>query len=152
MQYIAFKTPRILNNVSRPLSDFQDQPPPPRNIGVTQVRTGRRGRPRYVIDLDNAVQLHNNGSSWESVADALGVSERLLFYRLEKAGIQTARPSYTDISDDDLDELISAISLNHPLAGGYIVQGHLKERNVNVPIRRVQESLKRVDEVAVLFR
>ncbi|KAJ7580459.1 hypothetical protein C8J56DRAFT_1058097 [Mycena floridula] len=75
-----------------------------------------------------------------------------IYTHLKKAGVSTERPAYTDIADDDLNELVAELSLRHPLAGGNIMKGHLKARNVDLPIRRVQESLRRVDVVGTLFR
>lgn len=119
---------------------------------LQKVYTGHRGRPRYNLDLQWAIQLHNSGSTWESIADVFGVSEQGLYYQLEREGIPTARPQPTQVEDDDLDFIISEISTQHPMAGYRIVQVHLEFRGILISEKRVQESLRRVDAVGVLLR
>lgn len=142
----------LVIDTARPLAEFQEAPPPPRNIGTSRIYTGRPGRPRYVINLQRVVELHNLGSTWESIADAEGVSERSLYRHLERAGISIDRPSFTEISDDDLDAIVSGISARHPLAGSAIMLGHLEAQGIHVPVLRVQESLRRVDGLGVFVR
>ncbi|KAF7354472.1 Integrase catalytic domain-containing protein [Mycena venus] len=133
------------------LEQFQNAPAPPRNVGtVRDISTS--GRPRYIIDLDRAIELHDMGNGWDAVADALGVCRRTLYYHLERAGISPARPVFTNIDDDTLDEKVAEISLKHPFAGGSIVLGHLEAEDIHLPIARVQESLRRVDAIGVIVR
>ncbi|KAF7372343.1 Integrase catalytic domain-containing protein [Mycena venus] len=133
------------------LEQFQNAPAPPRNVGtVRDISTG--GRPRYIIDLDRAIELHDMGNGWDAVADALGVCRRTLYYHLERAGISPVRPVFTNIDDDTLDEKVAEISLKHPFAGGSIVLGHLEAEDIHLPIAHVQESLRRVDAIGVIVR
>jgi hypothetical protein len=133
------------------LEIFQATPPAPRNIG-TSLAASTGGRPRYVIDLERAIELHDMGNTWDSVADALGVCERTLYYHLSRANLPSARRAFTDISDGDLDELVAEISLQHPFAGSVIVLGHLEARGIHVPAARVRDSLRRVDTIGVIVR
>jgi len=136
-----------------PLEEFLAADPLPRNVGTsTEPSTGRQGRPRYALDLQRAIELHDLGNSWEDVAGALGVSRRTLYDHLEKAGLSTSRKAFTDIDDDDLDIVVSEISLKHPLAGASIIQGHLEGAGIHVPILRVKECLRRVDAIGVMLR
>ncbi|KAF7377167.1 Ethylene-and jasmonate-responsive plant defensin [Mycena sanguinolenta] len=133
------------------LERFQTTPPPPRNIGTSHdVHTG--GRPRHVLDLDWAIELHVMGNPWDAVADALGVCRHTLYYHLERAGLSPERPAFTEMDDETLDEHVAEISLKHPLAGKSIVQGHPKVRGLHIPVARVQESLWRVDAIGVIVR
>jgi len=143
----------LVNSLIQPLEEFLAADPLPRNVGTsTEPRTGKRGRPRYEVDLHRAVELHNLGNSWESVADAMGIARRTMYYHLREAGISSARKAFTEIEDDELDEKVSEISLKHPLAGASIVQGHLEGESIHVSIERVRESLRRVDAIGVLLR
>lgn len=149
-QILAYRNRAI--NLAQPLVAFQNQPPPPRNIGTSVLPSEGRGRPRYDLDLVRAIELHDLGSSWESIADALGVTRQTLYNHLRAAGLPTHRPVFTEISDNDLDQIIAEISLAHPLSGSTIILGHLESRHIHIPVLRVQESLQRVDPVGVLLR
>lgn len=136
----------------QPLQQFLDVPPAPPSYNIPRIYTGRPGRPRLAIDLPRALCLHALGASWERVAQAMGVVRRTIYYHLERAGITTTEAVYSDISDDDLDELVAEISLSHPFDGAGIIRGHLLTRGHRLPMLRVQESLKRVDPIGVLTR
>ncbi|KAF7311731.1 Integrase catalytic domain-containing protein [Mycena indigotica] len=69
----------LVDNLIRPLSEFLVTPPPPQNLG-TQTEPSGGGRPRYVLDLEDALRLHDLGNSWEDVSHAFGVS-RVTMYR-----------------------------------------------------------------------
>ncbi|KAJ7247535.1 hypothetical protein C8J57DRAFT_945841, partial [Mycena rebaudengoi] len=56
------------------------------------------------------------------------------------------------IDDDALDENFADISLRHPFAGSSIISGHLEAIGIHIPMRRIQESLYRVDAVGVIVR
>ncbi|KAK7015753.1 Integrase catalytic domain-containing protein [Favolaschia claudopus] len=135
-----------------PLDDFITNPPPPASASHSRLRTGRPGRPSYVLDLPRARLLYDLGNSYEQIAQALGVDRKTLYRQLEKAGIPRARRSFTAISDEALDEVVSEISLAHPFIGSVIVSGHLESRGIHLPRLRVQDSLRRVDEIGVLVR
>ena len=141
----------IVLAIAVPLEQFLDHPPGSPVAAKTRL-PGNPGRPPYDLDLGRALQLHNMGNSWEQVAHAMGVKRRTMYYHLQRAGLPSTRPSFTEIDDEDLDEQVSAISLKHPLAGSNIVRGHLEAIGIHVPIARVQESLKRVDAIGVLLR
>jgi len=113
------------------------------------IPTLQQGWPTYNLDLDEWERLHSLGNSWESVAQAMGVSCQTIVNHFRQLGRSTACPAF---DDDELDELISFISLQHPFIGKWIMPGHLEAQGVHVPISRVQESLRRVDDVGVLLR
>jgi hypothetical protein len=115
-------------------------------------RTGRKGRPRLVLNLDRALELHSMGNSWEAVSKTLGVARKTMYNHLAHHGLSAARPPHTVISDEDLDEAVSEISLQHPFAGSTIVRGHLASRGIIVSAERIQDSLRRVDLLGVLVR
>jgi hypothetical protein len=139
-------------DISQPLQAFLDSPPPPRNIGTSTIPSTGRGRPRYNVDLDEALRLHDLGNSWESISEAMGVTRKTLYLHLGRAELSTARKHFTIITNDELDERVSAISLDHPFAGSAIIMGHLEANGVHLPSERVQESVRHVDALGVLVR
>lgn len=60
-----------------------------------------RGRPQLDINIDQVEMLQSSGYSWKEVADAIGVS-RTIWRHLQEQNITLT--SYTDISDQDLDD------------------------------------------------
>lgn len=140
------------NAILEPLEDFLNTPPPPPSTFLPRIYTGLPGRPRYDLNIPRALCLHALGASWSRVATAMGVARRTIYYHLERLGISSTEPQYTDITDDELDEKVAQISLSHPFDGAGIIRGHLKAQNINLPMNRVQESLKRVDPLGVLTR
>jgi len=116
------------------------------------VDTGRRGRPAVNINLDDCQRLHDLGNSWASVSEAHGISRQTLYNHFKRSSRSTARQPFSEVTDEDLDELVAQISLEHPFAGQRIVLGHLEAKGIHVPIKRVEGSLRRVDEASVLVR
>ncbi len=56
-----------IDAVLKPLQDFLDNPPPPPSTTLPQIRTGKRGRPRYALDLQRVILLHDlaiHGTRW----------------------------------------------------------------------------------------
>jgi predicted DNA-binding protein (UPF0251 family) len=115
-------------------------------------RTGKRGRPRHNLDLEEAMRLHNLGNSWSEVAKAFGVGRTTLWEHLTAAGVQFSRPDWTVISDEDLDRVVSSVSELHPFAGQKVMQGHLSAAGIKVSRDRIQDSLRRVDAIGVILR
>ena len=116
---------------------------------ITSVLPSGGGRPAYNITKDQIVQLKETGMNWKSIADFLGISERTLHRRRIKFGIE---PSFSNISDSDLDQTINAILHLTPYSGESYIMGSLKGRGVHVQRYRVRESLRRVDPIGRSMR
>ncbi|KAJ7601280.1 hypothetical protein FB45DRAFT_1017076, partial [Roridomyces roridus] len=140
----------VVDSLIAPLNSFIVSPPPPANAFIPTDRGDHAGRPRYKLNLHRVQQLHDLGNSFSDIGQAMGVSRWTITRHLEAAGLSTARRVYTEISDDALNELVAEISLGHPFVGSTIVSGHLETRQIHVPRFRVQESLRRVDELGVI--
>ena len=79
--------------------------------------------------------------SWEECAEVLFVSRSTLWRRLKEIEYM---PTFSDISDDELDAVVENIQHNSPNSGAIMVWGELKSYGISVPRRRVRESLVRV--------
>ncbi|KAK7025866.1 hypothetical protein R3P38DRAFT_2529775 [Favolaschia claudopus] len=66
----------VVLNTGAALEEFVNSPPPPHNIGTSTLPPSGPGRPRYAIDLDRALELHDLGNSWVAVLSALGIHGR----------------------------------------------------------------------------
>ncbi len=79
--------------------------PPVALYPCMQEYTGSRGRPKLIVNVDAVELLRSCGYTWNEVAGALQVSRSTIWRRVKDAGIQLAK--YSDISDDELDSIIS---------------------------------------------
>ena len=71
-------------------------------------QSGSVGRPRYVVDEQQIEAMIELGCNYERMAAILGISSRTLRRRRSEYGFCMGR-NYTDISDGELDHLISSI-------------------------------------------
>ena len=78
-------------------------------VGVRIVRSGV-GRPRLDISEDLLEALHvTAGFRWAAIARYLHVSERTLRRRRHELGFASAAPSFTDLNNGSLDEIVRDI-------------------------------------------
>ncbi|KAF8186206.1 hypothetical protein K438DRAFT_2154113 [Mycena galopus ATCC 62051] len=119
-----------------PLDGFLTNPPPAPHTHIPVRRTGNRGRPEYALDLNRAILLHDLGNTWEDIAVAMGVSRATIYNHLDKYGLSSARKEWSELTDYQLDEIVSEISLSHPFVGNAIVMGHLEARQIHLPRAR----------------
>jgi len=87
--------------------------------------------------------------TWSAVADVLMISRTTLWRRLRKMDISLS--SYTDISDSELDAVMSLLVSRFP-QNGIMMWGHLKSINIFVTRQKVAESLMRVSPQLVRYR
>ena len=92
---------------------WHSSPPTPRNIGTSTIPSESPfgGRPKYDLDLGEALRFHDLENSWEGKAEAMGVTRWTMYNHMDRAGFSTDHRSFMEISDDELDEHVSAISL-----------------------------------------
>ena len=103
-----------------------------------------RGRPPKEICLDDVKYL-SLGISRTKVADILGVSRQTLYNRIKGCSNPEAFNRFSDLSDSELDSLISSVKETHPNDGEVMVAGHLLSCGVRVPRVRLRASIHRVD-------
>ena len=106
--------------------------------------TGAEGRPRLFIAIDQLEFFVSCRFSVHDMAAIIGCSVRTVHRRLRDAGMSVGG-AFSTISDSDLDEIVAEINLRYPRHGYRNINGHLQLRGINVPRRRVRDSLVRVD-------
>ena len=81
--------------------------------------------------------------TWDEIADVLMISRTTLWRRMKELGITTGQ--YSDVSDAELDSIITTLVKNFPNSGITMMWGHIRSTSVHVPRSRVSESLHRVN-------
>ena len=126
------------------LYGFNDCTVPPVGISSYHLEhSGLPGRPKIVLNIDIIELLRGCGYKWNDVAASLQVSRSTLWRRLRGAGIQLNK--YTDISDDELDDIVSSIQRQNPNCGQQILYGYLLDRGIHVQRYRLRDSVARTD-------
>ena len=79
-----------------------------RSIQLLVSRNGFRGRPAYIISKVQLETLIELGFDYNTIARMLGVSERTILRRRVEFGLPVGC-TFTDITDDDLDNAVRGI-------------------------------------------
>ena len=103
------------------------------------------GRPKINIDENSLLYFRGLGFSWKEISQILLVSRWTIYRRVNELGLNDIL-GYSNISDEQLDELIRDCKRLHGLAcGRSMVLGHLRSQNIRIQHWRVTTSLLRVD-------
>lgn len=109
------------------------------------------GRPRVIIHKEYVCELLNMGLSVKCIASFVGVSRRTLQRRMNDWGF-SVRDLYTNLTDDELDILVSDLHSSNPHAGYRMMLGLLRAQGYRVQWRRVRASMHRVDTAGIVLR
>jgi hypothetical protein len=118
---------------------------------VTTHHTGKRGRPKKIVDptyLQEAL-APDRSISKIGLSKTLGIHRHTLGRSMSDAGISQ---SYTDLSNDNLDELLKVFKLQKPESGFRYALGFLRNHGIRIQQQRVLQSLRRVDPIGRILR
>ena len=121
-----------------------------RRSQTSTIFSGDRGRPQYDISKEQLEYFIEFGFKAPQIAVMLGVSEATVRRRYRV--FQISSKSYTDISDEELDNKIMSIKEDFHQSGYRIVTGILRANGIFVQNRRALESMRRVDLEGVIMR
>ena len=110
-------------------------------------RTG--GRPRFVVTREQICVLRATGMTWSDISKCLCISTKTLYRRRQEYDIPN---TYADMSDSELDSVLSDVLALTPNAGETYVMGSLRSRGIIVQRRRLQDRLKVLDPVGRAIR
>ena len=120
---------------------------------VTVLHTGRRGRPRKII---NELFLREAMSgqrciSLSKLSRTLGVHRHTVRYYVDKANIDT---QFSALSPEELDAVIGQFRVNKPDSGLQYIIGSLRDSASGLRIQRsrVIDSLHRVDPLGTVLQ
>ena len=115
------------------------------------LHTGCVGRPKFEIPCAQIEYLIENRFTAPQIAQMLGVSLSTIRRRMALYGL-SIRAEYAQISDDELDAMITDISLEFPMCGNRQMQGHLLSHGFRVQQQRIRDAQRRVDPEGSIMR
>lgn len=121
------------------------------SIEAETLSTGQRGRPRYFISKDKLEFLLNMRFTSGEISSMLCVSESTVKRRIREFE-SFVRPTYSDISDDDLDHIVERIMRGFPNSGYKRMTGLLQNAGHRIQQSRIRECMRRVNPDGVLLR
>ena len=124
-------------------SRFSEQPP--------MIIDGAIGRPKFDISYVQLKEMIEHRFSVRNIADLLGVSVSTIRRRMTMFGL-TVRDTYSNISDAELDYIISGAQQQYPNWGNRLMYGHLISIGIRVQFNRVRESQSRIDPEGSFLR
>lgn len=98
------------------------------------------GRPRASVDRNHLQFLRGMHFTWLEISSMLNISVKTLQRRAKDWNFT----SYTDISDDVLDNIIRDILAQFPSAGEVMLNGHLSSTGVHLQRARLRSSIHRI--------
>ena len=116
-----------------------------------EVMNGRVGRPRLDVSKEQLEYLLAMGFSGLEISNAIGVSLSTVRRRMTQYGL-TIGSLFSDITDQDLDSIVSQIKVLFPNCGFHMMQGHLFNQGHRISQARIRESLQRIDPDGVAIR
>lgn len=120
------------------------------SVVVNEV-AGPMGRPKLVVSERYIKRLIDIGLTVPCISKLLGISSRTVERRMQEFNI-TVRGTYSNLTDEELDNLVSTIKTSSPHSGYKMMRGHLKALGHRVQWSRVWDSMNRVDSAGILAR
>jgi hypothetical protein len=109
------------------------------------------GRPRFEIPSQQISLLIESQFTAPQIADLIGISVRTLYRRMSLYGL-SIRSTYSELTDQELDDITSDVHQEFPMCGSKQMMGHLTSRGIRVQQSRVRESLRRIDPAGTVAR
>lgn len=111
---------------------------------ISTLKTGRRGRPRKVVDPEflRIATAPNRRITFTKLAKLLGIHRNTLTSCMKEHGVEKW---YSTISNHELDDLVNAFKVQRPESGYRYLVGHLQNCGLRIQRRRIVGALQRVD-------
>lgn len=127
----------------------------PTNVTSLQCnlsRSGRPGRPSFLIQQEMLEDLLELGFSKQRISKLLGVSRWTIQRRVQEYGLHNVT-SFSDLSDAEIDGIIlDYINRHGRTTGQVLLMGYFHSRGIHVQRSRVRASITRVDPRNVALR
>ncbi|XP_041864220.1 uncharacterized protein LOC121654248 [Melanotaenia boesemani] len=141
----------VLDGLEELIALIQSEMDKRRPAGITNRISGEVGRPKLSISKDHLQDLMEMDLSVACISNILGVSVKTIHRRMREWGL-SVKDTYSSLSDDELDSLVSTIKQESKNLGHRMVKGRLRALGYRVQWTRVWDSMHRVDSVGILDR
>jgi len=105
------------------------------------------GAPQFDIPRELLESLIEDDFMISEISSILSVSERTVYRRMAKYGL--SKLSFSDISDNDLDNYLRECTKQYPFCGETMLKHLLSQMNISVQRMRLRDSIHRVDQDGV---
>ena len=121
----------------------------PQPVDIEKKTT--RGRPRKLVNVDLLKEAMNPTRRISKVllAKKLGIHRNTLHAKLKENSINS---SFTEMSDEDLDQIVKGYLESNPKSGIRYLTGRLRTHGLRIQRRRLEQSIKRVDRLGQTLR
>ena len=138
-----------LNRIASSLEDSGNREPYGYHLPV--LFSGTRGRPRILVTPGMLDYFFSHGFSASTTAMLLQVSLSTLRRRMCEHGIRI-RDRYSNISDQELDRIITMVQHQNPNCGYRMMQGYVARLGHKVQQTRIREAMARTDPEGLVSR
>lgn len=116
-----------------------------------EVLGGGQGQPKFVVANEYLQNLIEMQLPIPCIAKLLGVCKRTLFRRMREYGL-SVKGLYSNVTDEELDNLVRSVKLRMPYIGYRMMKGELQAMGHRVRWEQVSASMHRVDSAGILER
>lgn len=120
------------------------------SVVVNEI-AGQTGPPKIMVSEQHIRRLIEIGLTVPCISKLLGTSTRTIERRMQEFGI-TVRGTYSQLTDEELDNLVVEIKTTSPHSGYRMMRGHLKALGHRVQWSRVCDSMNGVDSAGIFAR
>lgn len=128
-----------------------DRLPDTSSFQALKSESGEPGRPSFIVVQEQVEGLRAIGMTWETIARMFGMSSRTLRTKRQEFK-DFVDFEYCDISNYELDKIVSNILQGSPNSGERMLIGALRARKLKVQRWKIRESIIRVDPVGRSMR
>ena len=108
------------------------------------------GAPEFCIPVSVLEAYIEDDFTIQEISHLLNVSESTVYRRMRRYNL--SKMEFSDISDDDLDEIIGQLTVEFPFCGENMLKQLLREKGIKVQRMRLRDSIHRVDNAGVEIR
>ena len=141
----------IINYIRQARDYLSDHNPDSSNHIAEKLFTGVRGKPKYIVPREQLEFLIERRFRVSEISTLLGVSTRTVERRMVEYGL-SIRQNYSEITNDDLDNVIRSIIVDFPNVGYKRMTGFLLTRDLRLQQSRIRSAMQRVNPEGCLLR
>lgn len=141
----------VVRCLNRMASSLEDPSLEPYGYHLPIVFHGARGRPKIQLSQGMLSYFFSNGFSATTTSMLLQVSLSTVRRRMREYNM-TIRSRYSDISDEELDRIVTSVEHRNPNCGYRMMQGYVARLSHTVQQTRIRESMARTDPEGVVSR